>query len=347
MKSVFACSVAFAAAAPSTHSELFESFVTAQGREYGSSEEMDRRFDIFQENIKFIEATNAKKLSYKLGVTAFADMKFEEFRAQYVGGFVTMPVGNATEFKHPAGFVEEAAVDWVAKGAVTPVKNQGHCGSCWTFSTTGALEGAMVVAGRRMVPLSEQELVSCDTGIVGGHGCQGGNPLQALGWVKSNGICGEASDPYECMDQASSSCSSHQCAKSTCSPVLKGGGWFSSGDVSATSSVGTSESDLEAAVTRQPISVAIEADKPAFQLYRGGILSDDACGQTLDHAVLAVGYGVDAGVKYWKVKNSWGPSWGEEGYIRLIRGSSSGYGECGIRHMASFPTVKPAAAIVV
>merc|ERR1711879_707648 len=149
------------------------------------------------------------------------------------------------------------------------------------------------------------------------------------------------------MDQASSSCSSHQCAKSTCSPVLKGGGWFSSGDVSATSSVGTSESDLEAAVTRQPISVAIEADKPAFQLYRGGILSDDACGQTLDHAVLAVGYGVDAGVKYWKVKNSWGPSWGEEGYIRLIRGSSSGYGECGIRHMASFPTVKPDDATVV
>merc|ERR1711879_127439 len=124
-------------------------------------------------------------------------------------------------------------------------------------------------------------------------------------------------------------------------------GWFSTGDVTATSSVGTEESDLEAAVTRQPISVAIEADQPVSQHYTSGVLSDAACGQILDHAVLAVGYGVEAGSKYWKVKNSWGSSWGEKGYIRLARGSSSGYGECGIRHMASFPTVKPDDATVV
>merc|ERR1711879_141797 len=214
------------------------------------------------------------------------------------GGFVALPAGNSTKFKRPSNFVEDDSVDWTAKGAVTPVKNQGHCGSCWTFSTTGALEGAMFVAGRRMVSLSEQELVSCDNGVMGGHGCQGGNPLQAMGWVKSNGICSDASDPYACMDQSSSSCTSHQCAKSNCDAVLEGGGWFSTGDVTATSSVGTEESELEAAVTRQPISVAIEADQPVFQHYTSGVLSDAACGQTLDHAVLAVGYGVEAGSKY-------------------------------------------------
>jgi len=349
------CSVAAAAAFPSAHAALFEDFVVAHGREYSSKEERDRRFEIFQENMKFIEATNAKELSYKLGVTSFADMTFEEFRARYIGGFVAMPVANNTRFKRPSTFVEDDSVDWTAKGAVTPVKNQGQCGSCWTFSTTGALEGAMFVAGRKLVSLSEQEIVSCDTGMMGGHGCQGGNPLQAMGWVKSNGICSDASDPYACMDQTSSSCTSHECAKSTCDTVLKAGGWISAGDVTAASSVGTEESDLEAAVTRQPISVAIEADQPVFQHYTSGVLSDDACGQNLDHAVLAVGYGVEGsrngitGSKYWKVKNSWGSSWGEEGYIRLARGTSSGYGECGIRHMASFPTVKPAedTAVVV
>merc|ERR1712151_1270817 len=177
----------------------------------------------------------------------------------------------------------------------------------------------------------------------------GRQSLQAMGWVKSNGICSDESDPYQCMDQTSADCTGHSCQKSACTTVLKGGGWLSKGDVTAASSVGTAEADLEAAVAQQPVSVAIEADQRVFQLYKGGVLSDDACGQNLDHAVLAVGYGVDGDAKYWKVKNSWSDKWGEAGYIRLARGKTSGYGECGIRHMASFPTVKPAsgASVVV
>jgi hypothetical protein len=341
-KSILPCVFALATASPLNHASMFEEFVVTHGRKYPSEEMKDHRFGIFKENMKFIEETNAKQLSYKLGITAFADLTFEEFRAQYVGGFVPMPTDNATKFEKPVGFVEEDSVDWVAKGAVTPVKNQGHCGSCWSFSTTGALEGAMKVAGRELVPLSEQELVSCDFGLLGGHGCSGGNPLQALGWVKSNGICSEDSEPYMCMDQSSKDCTGHKCQKSSCTGVLKGGSLFAPGDVTEASSVGTGETDLEAAVSRQPISVAIEADQQVFQHYKSGVLTDDSCGQTLDHAVLAVGYGTEGSQKYWKVKNSWADSWGEDGYIRLARGISSSYGECGIRHMASFPTVKAA-----
>merc|ERR1712046_65795 len=149
---------------------------------------------------------------------------------------------------------------------------------------------------------------------------------------KSNGICSETDAPYKCADQDSSECKNAQCTKSSCKAVLNGGGFFSSGDVTGVASVGHTEDALEAAVSGQPVSVAIEADTRVFQMYTGGVLDDAACGQKLDHAVLAVGYGVDGDKKYWKVKNSWSSSWGEEGYIRLARGIESGFGECGIRH---------------
>lgn len=323
-------------------------FKSEHAKVYTSELEEQRRLKIFEDNLDYARTVNAGTVSYTLGVTPFADLTFEEFEDQFVGGFIPAPASNTTYFTKPAGLLLADSIDWTTKGAVTPVKNQAHCGSCWTFSTTGALEGAMAVAGRQMVSLSEQEIVSCDNGLIGGHGCQGGNPQQAMGWVKSNGVCSEADVPYKCSDQASTECKNAQCAKSSCTPVLKGGGFFSSGDVTGVSAVSHTEQALEAAVSGQPVSVAIEADTKAFQLYTGGVLDSAACGQKLDHAVLAVGYGIDGDKKYWKVKNSWGASWGEEGYIRLVRGDpavGSG-GECGIRLMASFATVKSADVIV-
>lgn len=209
----------------------------------------------------------------------------------------------------------------------------------------------MAVAGRTLVELSEQELVSCDTGILGGHGCNGGNPAQAFGWVKSNGICALSDYPYVCLDAHSEDCTSASCNKCS-TPTLKAGSLFHSGDVTAYGAVGQSEGDLEAAVARQPISVAIEADTSVFQHYTSGVLTSDACGQKLDHAVLAVGYGVQKSIlhgdqPYWKVKNSWTANWGDHGYVLIARGVTEGYGECGIREMASYPTVKPASDEVV
>lgn len=323
-------------------------FKAEHAKIYSSEMEEQHRLSIFEENIEYARTVNAAGASYALGVTPFADLTFDEFKDQFVGGFIPAPAANTTYFTKPPGFVLADSIDWTTKGAVTPVKNQARCGSCWTFSATGALEGAMAVAGRQMVPLSEQEIVSCDDGTMGGHGCRGGNPQQALGWVKSNGICSETAAPYKCANQDSEECKNAECTKSSCAAILKGGGFFSAGDVTDVHSVSHSQEALEAAVSGQPVSVAIEADHRAFQLYKGGVLTGAACGQQLDHAVLAVGYGVDGEKKYWKVKNSWGATWGEEGYIRLARGdpASGSGGECGIRLMASYATVKSADVIV-
>lgn len=303
--------------------------------------------------MEMIEASNAKNLSYKLGVTPFTDLTFEEFRARFVGGttpLTTEQMQNMTKFEKPVGFTVPDSIDWVSKGAVSSVKNQGSCGSCWTFSATGALEGAMVVAGRKLVELSQEELVDCDTGLLGGHGCNGGNPGQAFGWVKSNGLCSLADYPYQCTDANADSCKSSKCNKCT-TPTLKGGSWLNKGDVTDYGMVPSNVDDLEAAVARQPISVCIEADQAVFQHYTGGVLTA-TCGEKINHGVLAVGYGEASSLlhgtqKYWKVKNSWSSSWGEQGYIRIERGVAAGKGECGIRTMASYPTVKPQSDEVV
>jgi len=278
-------------------------------------------------------------LSYTLGVTHFADLTFSEWRSQYLTGFKQLATRNTSSgaFRAPASFVEASSVDWVAKGAVTPVKNQAQCGSCWSFSTTGALEGASFIAGRPLTSLSEQNILDCDKG---GNKCQGGSMDQAFGWVASNGICSEADDSYKCADQSSSECTSSTCPTS-CSQVLK------AGDVTGHTDVDQTEGALEAAVAKQPVSVAIEADQMVFQHYTGGILTDSACGENLDHGVLVVGYGSENGKKYWKVKNSWGTTFGEEGYIRIEKGATEEGGECGIRKMASFPTVKASEKIII
>lgn len=344
----FAFGLTFASAAmASDHINAFEEFIQTYDRQY-EPQDKNRRLEIFKANMELIEATNAKNLGYTLGVTPFTDLTNEEFRAQFVGGMTPLTkehMQNMTTFQKPKGFVPPESVDWVSAGAVSSVKNQGHCGSCWTFSATGALEGAMVVAGRKLVELSQQELLDCDTGLLGGHACNGGNPAQAFGWVKSNGMCAATAVPYQCVDPTTEVCTSalHTCNKCS-TPVLKAGGWLSHGDVTAYGMVPQTQGDLEAAVAQQPISVAIEADHAVFQHYTGGVLTAD-CGNTLDHGVLVVGYGEASSMlhgaqKYWKIKNSWGTSWGEEGYIRIARGATSKYGECGILEMASYPTVK-------
>merc|ERR1712083_660825 len=176
-------------------------------------------------------------------------------------------------------------------------------------------------------------ILDCDTG---GNKCKGGSMAQAFGWVKENGICSEADDGYKCADQDSSECTGSTCSSSSgsCTKVLQ------PGDVTGYTTVSQTENALEAAVAQQPVSIAIEADQAVFQHYTGGVLTGDACGSSLDHGVLAVGYGTDEGQKYWKVKNSWGETFGEMGYIRLAKGSDAPGGECGIRQMASFPNLK-------
>merc|ERR1719169_273073 len=215
------------------------------------------------------------------------------------------------------------SIDWSKKGAVTPIKNQGQCGSCWSFSTTGSLEGAWEIATGKLVSLSEQQFVDCSKSF-GNMGCNGGLMDNAFKYAEQNALCTEESYPYKAK--------AGTCAASSCTVGIPKGGVTGFKDVA--------KGDLQAleeAVAQQPVSIAIEADQRIFQMYHSGVLSG-TCGTKLDHGVLAVGYGTLSGTDYWKVKNSWGASWGAEGYILLEKGKNSA-GECGIKMQPSYPVV--------
>jgi len=233
-----------------------------------------------------------------------------------------------------------SSVDWVTKGAVTPVKNQGQCGSCWAFSTTGATEGAYAIATGKLLSFSEQELVDC-AGSYGNQGCNGGLMDNGFKYLVSKGDALESEYGY--TGKSGSACS----ASKSSSPALAAGRVTSFHDVTP-----DSIPQMEAAVSQGPVSVAIEADQSGFQFYKNGVFSG-ACGSNLDHGVLVVGYGTDSGKDYWKIKNSWGPTWGDQGYIRVIKGDSfetnsrkllgggggGSSGECGLLKDPSYPVI--------
>jgi cathepsin L len=281
-----------------------------------SGEHLVKMIQNFANNDDLIATTNAQNLPYQLGHNQFSHMSRDEWRAFVKLGLARPEVASLPHDIHPVpADVSSLAtsIDWTTKGAVTGVKDQGQCGSCWSFSATGALEGAYYNKYSSLVSFSEQNLVDCDNRKHGGTdlGCNGGLMDSAFDWVKKNGgLCTESGYPYTGKDGT--------CA-TTCS---KNTGVAPSKYVDVTTN---SESALVSALNIGPVSVAIEADEASFQLYKSGILTA-SCGDSLDHGVLAVGYDSSA----WKVKNSWGSSWGESGYIRLARGVSQKTGQCGI-----------------
>jgi cathepsin L len=279
------------------------------------------RYTIFKANYNKIRAHNLSKSTFSMAINEFADMTFTEFHSKMTGykrvdnGVLRSKNGPHKNLKKMA-----SSVDWRAKNAVTPVKNQQQCGSCWAFSTTGSTEGAHAIKTGNLVSLSEQQLVDCSQ-AQGNQGCNGGLMDQGFQYIiTNNGITTEDAYPYTAAD---GTCNTNVTSAATLSSFV---------DVTA-----GSEAALMAAVNIGPVSIAIEADQQCFQFYSGGILSDPSCGMQLDHGVLVVGYGTDSttNTPYWIVKNSWGASWGEAGYIRLIRGKN----ECGVAQEASYPVV--------
>lgn len=311
------------------YEKKFFDWMTEHQVQYEDGAEFLKRLEIFIGWDKLIEEHNASGASWKMAHNKFSGLSHAEFMEKYLR---PMPknLRNRGSSTHSAS--EEQIKgnptnwDWVSQGGVTNVKDQGSCGSCWTFSTTGALEGAYYNKYGKLVSFSEQELVSC-AGFPN-MGCNGGQMDAAFKWIKRNGgLCTEEDYPYTSGNGDEGSCQSSSCSAVTGSTVT------SYTDVKA-----NSESSLEDAVYQQPVSVAIEADQLGFQLYSSGVYTG-TCGTNLDHGVLAVGYGVDNGVSYWKVKNSWSDSWGEGGYIRMEKGKDQYGGQCGILLSASYPSL--------
>jgi len=311
--------LAVAVSALSASEQQFTNFISTYEKKYDGVEEFFERFAIFQSNLQFIADHNAGNHSTTMGLNNFADLTFSEFHSKYTGYTPRSSPQSYLRSQNTEKIAVAAddVVDWRAKNIVTPVKNQQQCGSCWAFSATGSLEGAVALKFGKLVSVSEQQLVDC-SGSEGNLGCNGGLMDSAFEWwIKNGGACSQADYPYTARDGT---------CKTTCKniPETKVTGYvdIKEGD----------ENGLADAVALTPVSVAIEADQVAFQFYKSGIFTA-ACGTNLDHGVLAVGYDKTPGQNYWIVKNSWGATWGENGYIRLVRGKN----QCGISLAASYP----------
>jgi len=306
---------------------LFERFKADYAKAYYDEHDESFRKSVFAANLNKIRSHNAEadagKHTYTLGMNEFGDMTWEEFHARYTGfnRNASLEEDRPKKFQDLSHVKVAESVDWVESGAVTGVKNQGSCGSCWSFSSTGGVEGAWFLAKNQLVSLSEQQLMDCSK-AEGNKGCEGGLMDNAFKYyVNTKGACTEESYPYEMKD--------HFFCQSSCEAVAT---------IDDYSDVEQSEEGLAKALSQQPVSVAIEADQDAFQLYKDGVMTG-TCGTKLDHGVLAVGYGSMGENQYWKVKNSWGTSWGMDGYILLEKGKDQEGGQCGILLSASYPVV--------
>merc|ERR1711865_157147 len=288
----------------------------AFGKVYNGGDEDAQRAAVFEDNKQMWGEHESGAI---LGATQFSDLTADEFKDYTaIRGFIPaentgLPKVGVHEFQ---GETLAASVDWTTKGAVTPVKDQGQCGSCWAFSTTGGLEGAWQIASGSLTSMSEQQFVDCSKQ---NSGCNGGLMDYAFSFAKGTAVATESSYPYTARDGT---------CKSSFSTAIPQGG------VTGYTDVSTSASALKSALNSNPVSVAIQADQSVFQQYTGGVITS-GCGSNLDHGVTAVGYDGNT----IKVKNSWGSSWGVKGYVSIDAS------QCGITTSASYPKVSAAVEV--
>jgi len=282
----------------------------------GAAED-DFRFKVFSSTFgKIKEHNRLLGRTFDMGLNAFSHLTQEEFAATHLGykapknqsrNVAVLPTDNL-----------QASADWTSK--MNAVKNQGQCGSCWAFSAIGALEGLHSLKKSNLQNLSEQELVDC-SGSYGNMGCSGGLMDYAFQYViDKKGIALTSAYPYKAVD---GSCKTGLARNAPITGFT---------DVKVNSAAA-----LKAAIAQQPVAVAIEADTSVFQSYKSGVITGTACGTSLDHGVVAVGYNDAASPAYYNVRNSWGASWGDKGHVKI--GITDGAGVCGIQMAASYPTL--------
>ena len=310
---------------------------------YGTAEEESDRFGVFVENLaraERLEASDAGTATY--GVTRFSDLTEGEFgrlmlrhapRTDEQKARTPAWDGACTACKRfpelNATVTAGSAIDWTTMGAVTDVKDQGQCGSCWSFGTTGDVEGVHFLAGNDLVSLSEAQLVQCDEGTkisggTGNLGCNGGLQEDAFDYLINDAPGGLVSEAFYPYPESVYRGTTGECSKTDAE--LKSNVQATISSWSQVSSRASQEDNILPALTKSgPLTIGINAGN--MQLYTGGVADPKSCPASgVDHAVLIVGYGTDAGSPYWKIKNSWGTSWGEDGYYRIVEGSNA----CGV-----------------
>jgi len=312
----------------------FTAWAALYNKVYDGEEAVNREA-IYNANVATYAAHNEDaSQTFTMDVNQFSDLTNDEFRATYASGLKGRSnrprVAYLGEHKYEGESLADS-LDWSTKGAVTPVKDQGQCGSCWAFSTTGSLEGASEIASGQLKSMSEQQLVDC-SGSYGNQGCNGGLMDDGFDFAKANNIATESSYPYTARD---GSC------KTSFTTALPKGSVTGYKDVTP-----KSVDAMMSALQLGPVSIALDGGGSAFQGYKSGVLTG-SCGSQLDHGVLTVGYGTLNGNDYWKVKNSWGTSWGMDGYILLTRntGTFKKSGECGMLSEPSYPVVSESVAV--
>jgi cathepsin L len=307
--------------------ELWQSFKTTHNKQYADDIEEGYRRQVFAVNVESVTLHNIEadlgQHSFTLGINEYSDLTLEEYKKTLLGARVPADyehnITDAHNFKYDLSYFPDT-VDWRDKGYVTPVKNQGQCGSCWSFSSTGAMEGQHFRKTKTLPDLSEQNLVDCSKAY-GNYGCGGGWMINAFKYVTANrGIDTEKSYPYEAKDNVC------RFQRSTVGATCIGyRSIVPAGDESAL---------MAAVATVGPIAVAIDANHNSFSQYKSGVYNEVTCSKSVDHAVLVVGYGTYQGLPYWLVKNSWGTSWGMNGYVMMSRNKNN---QCGIASYGCYP----------
>ena len=302
--------------------ETFKAWMVQYNRTYTSKKEFHERYEIFSQNYEKISQLNLRpNQTHVLTLNNFADFYPHEV-SKYTKGHQH---GDIIQAAHPMILEMDisslpSSIDWRTKNAVTPIKDQGHCGACWAFSTIVGLEGLHAIKTNNLTNFSEQNLIDCSTNGPN-SGCAGGDPEAGYDYIRLVGLEETALYPFTGLDA--------KCGSNLSLPHYK---------IKNFTQVTPNDNDqLAAAVALQPVSICIDGDNTDFLYYGGGIFNSSMCTTNLGHCLAIVGYDSENGVDYWIVKNSYGVTWGEQGYIRMYKQQGTGPGICGITLEAVLP----------